>query len=159
MRNQRGATYAITALLVMAIGALALGACNSDDNSQPTIPPTPTAEEAQQPSNEIKVEGRSASMLIEPSVDNVISGVVTITVTEPPSDTIMVFFAMVGQGTADTEMTGPNLGIDDDGSDGWSRLFDTTEYDNGLYEISGLPMSDPDSDPLGIVSAQVVIDN
>jgi len=163
MKNRRDAISAIAGLLVVALAALALGACSSDDTSEtastPTAEATEQPEATQLPATEIRVEGQSASMLIEPSVDNVVSGVVTIAVTEPPSETEMVFFVIVGQGIEDTEITGPNLGIDQDGGDGWSRLLDTTDYDNGLFEISGLPMSDPDSDPLGIVSAQVLIEN
>lgn len=156
MMSQRGV---VCALAFLVAGALVLGACSSDDSNETTTTVPTAAEEAEQPSTEIEVEGRGASMLIEPSVDNVISGVVTVSVTEAPSGTNLVFYAIVGENTGSIEEAGANLGMDVDGSDGWSRLFDTSEYENGLYEIAGLPASDGDSDPLGFVTAQVLIQN
>jgi hypothetical protein len=150
--------------LVVGIGALGFYLYQSQTkektSTQVTTPKTATdSAKLATPSaekTEIRVQGLNASVLIEPSVDNVISGVVTITVTKAPNGTKMAFFTIQGQGIKDT---GPNLGIDNDGSDGWSRLLDTTEYKNGLYEISGLAMSGPDDNPLGVATAQVKIQN
>lgn len=128
-------------------------------SSQQTPSTTESAGAPASPKTEVRVQGQNAEVLIEPSVDDVISEVVTITVTEAPSGTNMAFFAMHKQGAEDVKETGPNLGIDNDGSDGWNRLLDTTQFENGVYEISGLAMSDADSNPLGAATAQVVIEN
>lgn len=170
--NQRGAAYSIAIILIVAVIAVVAwlylfgqsqrnrGTINNTETEGSESPSaSESATEPASPKTEIKVQGQNASVLIEPSVDNVISGVVTITVTEAPNETNMAFFAMVKQGAEDLKETGPNLGIDSDGSDGWSKLLDTTQYENGLYEISGLTMIDSDSNPLGTATAQVMIQN
>jgi hypothetical protein len=100
---------------------------------------------------------QNVTVVIEPATGDVISGTVDISITESPDATNFGFFVLEGPGVADTD--GPNLGIDDDGSDGWSVEFDTTEYENGSYRISGLPTTGVNDDPLGIATADVEIEN
>ena len=76
----------------------------------------------------------------------------------PPQNS-MAFFAMDRQGESGTLGEGPNIGIDQDGSDGWSARLDTTAFENGVYEVSGLAMADADSDPIGGATALLVFEN
>lgn len=109
---------------------------------------------------EVFGSGFNAEMTVSPSVDNVISGIVTVTVTKSPVGTKGVGFAITGGSLGnDLKGTGPNLGFDTAVGDGWTKLVDTTQYPNGLYEISSIAFSDMDSDPLGVATAQVVIEN
>lgn len=111
---------------------------------------------------EIKVSGQGMEMVISPSQDKVVKDIVTITVTRAPSNTGIIGFAIQGPGIEALEKTGPNLGLDSDGSDGWSFEFDTNGYPNNEYTLSviafpstpggGLP-------PLGAAQAQVEIKN
>ena len=99
-------------------------------------------------------------LVISPTDKKNIDGIVTLTLNDVPSGTKSVGFAISGNGMDLTE-TGPNIGIDTDGSDTWSFMLDTKRYDNGLYEISGLAFSQADGSgsPLGAATAQVVINN
>lgn len=117
------------------------------------------AAEPASPKTEVRAKGFNAEVLVKPSVDNVISGVVTISVTKAPAETNMAFFTITGQGVEGIGPAGPNLGIDGDATDGWSKLIDTTKYKNGLYEIAGLAMPSTDDDPLGMATVQVLIQN
>lgn len=114
--------------------------------------------ESDEPKTEVRANGFNAEVLVEPSVGNVISGVVTVRVTKAPEGTKIALFAMSKQG-ADVKTTGPNLGVDSDGSDGWSRIVDTTRFENGIYDISGIAGVDGNSDPLGVATAQVIVEN
>jgi hypothetical protein len=157
--NQKGAAYLVVIILIVVVVALGVGAYlygQSQNNNGTTNNTGTKVSEPATPKTEITVQGQNATVNIKPSVDNVISGVVTITVTKAPDETKMVFFVIAGQGIKET---GPNLGIDSEGSDGWSRLVDTAKYKNGLYEIAGLPMTSGDDSPLGKASAQVTIKN
>jgi hypothetical protein len=115
-----------------------------------------TTTEPPTPKTEVRVKGQNATLVIAPSVDNVISGTVTVTVEQAPSETKFTFFIIAESGV---KPEGPNLGIDEDGSDGWSRLLDTTKYKNGVYEIAGLPTTTSEGNPLGRAAAQVEIKN
>jgi hypothetical protein len=148
-------TLGIALLIALVLGGVSGCATSEQDDGDAE---DPQASEPAAPKTEIVVEGMNATMVIEPSVDDVISGMVTITISKAPDETEMAFFAMQKQG-ADPAEEGPNLGIDTDGSDGWSRLLDTTGFENGLYEIGGFAIVDPDGDPLGAATAQVVIEN
>ena len=66
-----------------------------------------------------------------------------------------------GKGIPTIKEAGPNLGSDSDGSDGWSYMLDTTTYDNGLHDISGLAFSEltTGAAPLGSATTQVIIKN
>src|SRR3989344_955729 len=74
--------------------------------------------------------------------------------------TEIVAFAIQGRGIEDLNKTGPNLGIDSDGSDGWNYLFDSLTYPNGVYTIYTIAgVLKNDTPPLGGVTAQVIIQN
>ena len=105
---------------------------------------------------QVTVDGFNSSVTIAPSVDNVLSGTVTVTLEDAPDGTNLAFFTIAGPGISEE---GPNLGIDSDSSGGWSRIVDTTEYENGVYDIGALAMPSADDNPLGTATAQVVIEN
>jgi len=56
---------------------------------------------------------------------------------------------------------GTNSHMDSEGSDGWSVLYDTTEFENGIYEVAAVVGTDfgGNTPPLDAVVAQIVIDN
>ena len=99
-------------------------------------------------------------MVVSPSTDKVIKGIVTLNLVEVPEGTGVTALLLQGQGAPDT--SGPNLGLDTDGSDGWSYILDTTKYDNGVYTvggIAGISLGGESDQPLGAVSTQVIIEN
>ncbi|MEK6816436.1 MAG: hypothetical protein AABY09_02395, partial [Nanoarchaeota archaeon] len=112
---------------------------------------------------QIKVSATGMEMIISPSKDNVVKGIITITVTKAPTDTGMVAFAIIGPGIESIEKTGPNLGFDGDGSDGWSFEFDTNTYPNNIYSIATIafPSITPGggAPPLGALQAKIEIRN
>ena len=115
------------------------------------------------PANEIRADGTGISkgmeMVISPSEDNEISGVVTISMTKVPEATLFVSFAIDGPGINDTS---PNLGLNINESEGWSIEFDTTDYSDDTYTIVGYAFATEhgaDTNPLGFVQTEVVIKN
>ncbi|MEE9595044.1 MAG: hypothetical protein V3V92_06560 [Candidatus Hydrothermarchaeales archaeon] len=98
-------------------------------------------------------------MVIRPTNDNIVSGAINLMVTQVPSGTELVGFAIQGPGIEDIGKTGPNLGLDGDGGDGWSYIFDTSKYANGVYDISGIALPSGGGAPLGAAYAQVIIQN
>jgi hypothetical protein len=148
--------FGMALLVALALGGTTGCATSEQEQGDADDPGVP---EPATPRAEIVVEGRNATVRIEPSVDEVVSGIVTITIIEAPDETEMAFFAMRKQGAEDIQEEGPNIGIDTEASDGWSSLLDTTGFENGVYEVSGLAMADADSDPLGGATAQVVFEN
>jgi hypothetical protein len=103
-------------------------------------------------------ESTVPTLTIRPLNGNNASGIVTATVNNAPEGTKMVAFVITGS-DGDVSNAGPNLGYDTSASDGWTRIIDTTKYENGLYEVSGLPTTSADANPLTLVSAQVIIEN
>ena len=123
-----------------------------------SVPPA----EPDPPKIEIRAKGfGDTELVISPSVDKTISGIVVLTMSQVPPGTKLVAFALEGNGIPSIKETGPNLGTDTDGSDGWIWLFDTTSYDNGLYDVSGIVFSDLSTGvpPLGAAKLQVIIKN
>lgn len=111
---------------------------------------------------QIKAVGQGMEMIISPSQNNDVKDIVTITVTTVPTNAGVIGFAIEGPGVADIHQTGPNLGYDADGSDGWSLEFDTNGYPNNKYAIAAIAFpADRQSGepPLGAVQAQVEIKN
>lgn len=107
--------------------------------------------------NKVEASSMGVKVVIEPATDATISGTVDVTVAATPDGTNMVFFTIEGPGAPGD--SGPNLGIDDSDSDGWGIEFDTSEYGNGSYSISGLAMERADSNPLGVATAEITIAN
>lgn len=109
---------------------------------------------------EIKVSQMGMEMIISPSQDRVVKDIVTITVTKAPSNTGVIGFVIQGPRIEDLKKVGPNLGLDEDGSDGWSYDFDTNGYPNNKYTIAVIAFSgQPNEPPLGAAQAQVEIKN
>ena len=55
----------------------------------------------------------------------------------------------------------PGTPIDQDSSDGWSVMYDTTQYENGLYEVAAIVGEgfEDNQPPLDAVTAQILIEN
>ena len=117
------------------------------------------------PKTEIRTEGSGVSdgmeMVISPSVGNEISGVVTISLTKVPDETLYVSFAMTGPGLSDTGIDS-FIGLNIDESAGWSVTLNTNDYSNNTYTIVGYAFATQhggDSNPLGFVQTEVVLKN
>jgi len=112
-----------------------------------------------EPFTEIRTSGFNTEMVISPTSNNVISGIVTITMSKIPAETGIVGFVLLAQG--EELIGGPNLGMDGSGNDGWSFILDTTAYSNGVYTLSGIAAIafEEGRQPLGVASAQVIIEN
>jgi hypothetical protein len=119
-------------------------------NTEPTILP---------PKTSIKEKGLNSTMVISPSQNDVISGEVVIEATDLPAETKHVGFS-VSEKFEDLGVGGPNLGFDSDGSDGWGKTLDTSNYENGIYYVALFVFeNDASSNPLGAVNKQVEIRN
>jgi hypothetical protein len=160
----------ILVLTVLLATALFFSGCVQEDSTTPASPitgqvtasapaPEPTA-----PKTEIKATGfGDVEMTVSPSKEDTIEGIVTITLSNVPEGTGIAAFALLEQGAEMGEDTGaPNLGFDTDGSDGWKRILDTANFENGVYTLAGIigTTLDEESDgPTGAAMAQVIIDN
>jgi hypothetical protein len=51
------------------------------------------------------------------------------------------------------------LGFDSSPKGGWTKTFDTTEYDNGKYYVFVLAAEEVGSDPIGSANVRVEIIN
>jgi hypothetical protein len=115
------------------------------------------------PSTEIRIKGSGTEMVISPSKDREIKGIVTLTMEKVPEGTKSVAFATQGPGqiTQDTPIN--ILGFDRDGSDGWSMDFDTYSLADGTYTMNGFAFSveNPGEgvDEVGVARVQVIINN
>ncbi len=110
---------------------------------------------------ETEIVGRLGltEMVVRPAVDTKIRGVVIVTATKVTEGTQRVYFTIVGPGVEDV---GPNINIDTDGSNGWSGILDTTEYENGVYTIGVLTFNTveiTEEEPIGGATVQVIILN
>jgi hypothetical protein len=111
------------------------------------------------PRTKIEERGMNVKLIISPSQNDVISGEVTIEAVDVPKETKNVGFLTI-ENFNETETGGPNLGFDSSPNGGWTKTLDTTEYDNGEYNIGIVVFgSNTDSDPIGAVNVKVLIDN
>lgn len=87
----------------------------------------------------LKIKGENIEAEISPAKGNTIKETVTITVTKAPADTKIVSFSILPEDAEEQTMIPTNklnVGIDDDGGDGWSYVLDTTNLENGDYLIT-----------------------
>lgn len=119
--------------------------------------------EPEKPKTEIIAKGQKGTeLVISPSVDEVIKGMVTITLNNVPQGTKYVGFYLESEDAEDASDGPPNLGLDSYGNDGWSLTVDTTAYDNNKKQIFALAFAeDPDSDvaPTEAAQAAIIINN
>lgn len=120
--------------------------------------------EPEKPKTEIIAKGQTGlELVISPSVDEVIKGTVTITMNNVPQGTKFAGFYLKSGDAEDVGDDLPNVGLDKDGSDGWSSILDTTEYNNNKYRIFAATFGEePDyttAEPTGTILAEVVINN
>src|SRR3989338_2336773 len=147
-------------LLIVVSGCVKIQIGSTAEEEEP---PTEPEQEGQLPAKtQIKVSGQGVEMIISPSTDNTVKDEIIITATKVPQDTGVIGFAIIGPGIEAIEKTGPNLGYDDDGSDGWSLEFDTNSYPNNEYSLGiiAFPANRKSGEPpLGAAQARMVIEN
>ncbi|MBU1973919.1 MAG: hypothetical protein KKH52_00820 [Nanoarchaeota archaeon] len=120
-------------------------------------------EEEVQCKTEVTAKGRvtDSQLRIYPTIEKNVKGIINVEYLNVPEDTEAVIF-IIQSGKIDMEQgVGQNTPIDSDGSDGWNIMYDTTEYNNGLYTIAavaGKGFGD-NQPPLDAASAQVIIKN
>ena len=121
------------------------------------------SEEGETPKTEIRIKSGSTEMVIAPSKGKVIKDIVTISMEEVPVGTELVAFGIQGPGIEDMNIVGPNLGMDNDESDGWSQGFDTSIYPNNVYSIYSSTYASNELRegvaPKSFVQVQVTINN
>jgi hypothetical protein len=100
-------------------------------------------------------------MLITPTIEKNVNGIITVELTKAPEQTKAVIFVIQKGKISMEDGVGPGTPIDQDGSDGWSVLYDTAEYENGLYEIAAIAGEGfaDNQPPLDAVVAQIIIEN
>lgn len=91
---------------------------------------------AETPKTEIRIRGSGTEMVISPSKDREIRGIVTLTMEKFPEDTKSVIF-LIYAGMPRMDASPSIIGIDKDGSDGWFLDFDTYAYTDGDYTVEG----------------------
>lgn len=144
----------IASIAVLIIALVFLTGCGGSS----TTGGEAKAAEKSEPATKITATGIGTTMVISPSKDKVISGIVTITATKVPSETGVMGFSIEG-GNVPKDSSNMNIALDQDDSDGWVSPFDTTEYDNGAYKINIIAGSADFQRMLGSASANVIIEN
>src|SRR3989338_7746077 len=127
---------------------------------------TRSAELAKEPERskiEIRATGPTGmELVISPSADEAIKGLVTLTINQVPPGTKYVGFFLESGDAEESSDGPPNLGLDDEGSDGWSLVADTTAHDNNQYLIFALAFAEePGStvEPTATVQTGAAINN
>ncbi len=113
------------------------------------------------PRTELSASGPGPTkMIISPTRENEVKGVITLTATEVPTWTKSVIIVFTSGEAAP-------IAILTDGSSGWKYILDTTKYPSGLYTVSMLP-NDKETitqggsgggPPQAYASTQVVVKN
>ncbi len=91
---------------------------------------------AETPETEIRIRGSGTEMVIAPSKNREISGIVTLTMEKVPEGTKSVIF-LIYAGMPRMDASPSIIGIDKNGSDGWFLDFDTYAYTDVDYTIEG----------------------
>lgn len=101
--------------------------------------------------------GGDIGMIISPAQDNGdISGIVTIVLKVGGLNIKNVAFGIQGQGIENT--TEPNIGVDENGDDGWSIVFDTSSYQKDtLYTIYSTVSTDGEKPIRYKISEKIMI--
>jgi hypothetical protein len=118
-------------LFVCAILVLLIG-CGPVAQTEPLVA---SLEEDTTFKTEIKAVKQGTELTISPSTNSVIYEKVRIALTKVPEGTQSVAFSIQGPEIQDMDQTGPNLGFDNDASDGWGIEMNTLAYANSQYEI------------------------
>jgi len=126
-------------------------------------------EEEVQCKTELSLKGQKGlSSKISPTIENTVQGVITVEALKIPKSTDFVVFMMLPNEISFTpNMSAADLAKivrheDNDGTDGWKALFDTTKIKNGIYKINVLPtyVGAPDEEPwIDHTTTQVVVNN
>lgn len=97
---------------------------------------------------------------ITPALGTEINGTVTLEVLNVNPLTEIVAFGIQGGNITDVKETGPNIGVDINGEDGWKVDFDTTLLPNGEYDFFAIAgTSNPEELPLAAVNIKINIQN
>jgi len=113
---------------------------------------------------EITAKGvmRGSEMVITPTIEKNVKGIINIELNNVPQKTRAVAFTIQEGDVERVEGQAPNLPFDYDGSDGWGISLDTSDYENGLYTIRVVAaegFSGENKPPLDVASAQIIIKN
>lgn len=124
---------------------------SQENNNQETIKPN---------QNYLTIKGIYGKIIgkISPTEGKKIKGIVEISLEKIPEKAEVMSFAILYAGQKPEE-TGPNLGIDSNGDDGWGISLDTNNYVNGLYEIVVIANSAESNEPIDASKIQVIIEN
>ena len=99
-------------------------------------------------------------ILVRPAKDGIISGTVDVLAFNANLDTEIIAFGITGGNIAELKDSGPNIGIDTNGTDGWTQTLDTTKYENGEYRIFAVGgKNTPGELPTSAVNLDLIIEN
>lgn len=168
-KRQKGFAMVFVIILVLLIGIVIGGIVffhffNPKAQLERAIKPDTSTEESVKdkmlPRMEIKESGLNMDVLIKPSDNNVISGTVTITATNVDKNGAGVGFFLSKTKEELTQGGMPKLGIDSDEEDGWTNVFNTTEFENGKYYVNVVVYPPGgEGNPLGVAQIPVEIKN
>ncbi len=103
-----------------------------------------------------------SEIVLAPTKDNKVSGVITISLVNAPAETKQVGFDIVKSEVNWWETNEAEQDFDKDDSDGWSIEVDTTTYANKEYAFLAIAYTNkivPGEMPLAISVVKAVIDN
>ena len=112
----------------------------------------------------ITVVGQGMNMTLAPATTgSPLQGTVTITIPAAPAGTQSVWFGLAAGSLPADQVGGPNLGGDQDGSNGWSMVVDTAAFPDGSYTLFAAAFQEAQivqgTAPAGFARADVTITN
>jgi len=160
MMKAKHVSFGILTLLI--IGIVFISGCTQQNEQGPYQ--ATQKQELQQPKTEINLENNGLKVKISPTEDKKVSGVVTVTLQNIPSETTKILVSMTPQGFKGDLYNDPNVIIQwvDNPSIGQEILLDTTKLENGVYGIgvSATYEGAPESSPwIALVQTQVNVQN
>jgi len=154
--------FGVGVLVLAVIGTLFISGC-IQQSGQETYQVTQN-QKIQEPKTEINLENNGLKVKISPTEDKKVSGVVTVTLQNIPSETTKMLVSMTPQGFKGDLYNDPNVIIQwiENPSAGQEILLDTTKVENGVYGIGVAATYEgaPESSPwIALVQTQVNVQN
>ena len=159
------------ALIIAIIGLIIIGGCSQEQSPAETTPaptqqpsatntPTPT----EQPQTEIELENDGLKSKISPTEGKKVSGVITVSVNNFPSETAKLLVMISPQGLQGDLDNNPNVMMEWIGQPtaGQEILLDTTKVENGVYNLGvcAAPEEAPENYPwIAVVQTQLIVEN
>jgi len=132
-------------LIIVLLFVVACDPATYDDYSRPgKVGSQPLDVVIGSPSEPIEEPDTTFQLLISPPAEDGAYERFTVTVENAPPGTETVWFSLAPAGLAEAFGLQPNLGIDNDGSDGYSIVVRKEEHKEGTYDLVALAFDNED---------------